>query len=136
MVASVGVSANKAYASLLQRSISAPRASQPCKRAMVDHLSCNVEWRCSYVIWNTPPVSMDSSHLYLRLPARSDYRDANTACSGGKQAQPVNGAISIMITGTISVLMHSRNIRQVSNVYVSGWSGIVQPWAREIWEPS
>ena len=65
-----------------------------------------VEWMCSYVIWSTLPVSMDSSRLYPRQPARSDYRDANTACSGGKQGQPVNGAIAIMITGTISGLMH------------------------------
>lgn len=36
---------------------------------------------------------------------KSKYRDANTACSSGKLGQPVNGAIAITITGTISVLM-------------------------------
>src|SRR6266487_3195967 len=136
MEASVGDSANEVYDSSLQRSISAYRALQPSKRAIEKRLLFSEEWMCSYVIWSTLPVSMDSSHRYPRQPSRSDYRGANTACSGGKQGQPVNGAIAITIIGTISVLMHSRNIRQVSNVYVSGWSGIVQPWAREIWEPS
>src|SRR6266480_1114279 len=115
MEASVGDSANEVYASSLQRSISASRALQSSKRAIEKRLLFSEEWMCSYVIWSTLPVSMDSSHRYPRQPSRSDYRGANIACSGGKQGQPANAVTEIMITGTISVLMRSRNIKQESS---------------------
>jgi hypothetical protein len=64
---------------------------------------------------------------------KSKYKDVDIDCSGGKQGQPVNGAIAIMITGTISVLMRQRNIRLESGECSSGWSGIVERWVRETW---
>ena len=62
---------------------------------------------------------------------KSTYGDVDIACSGGKQGQPANGAIVIMTTGIISVLMRSQNIRLESGECGSGRSWIVERWVRK-----
>ena len=112
------------------------RASSSRRREVEKRLSFNAEWMRLYVIWSTLLVSTDSSRLYPRQQAGSDYRDANTTCSGGKQVRFVNAGIAIMSAGTITGLMHWQNIRLENGMCVSGWNGIEQRWGREICSPS
>ncbi len=106
---------------------------EPCGDGDEDvHLVQEV-WISYTVAWSTPSASMVFSHPSARKPDKSERRDMNTACSGGKQGRCASDATAIMIAGTISGQMPWVNIRWENNGCVSGWNGIGQPWVREIW---